>query len=143
MKIAVPFDHNHQFYRANPYTSPGFGIYQVDVGPKNVTFSLTEVIDNPWFRLRADSFDEAQLTCQCEPLRRTNLHHVIEHYTLLESLDDCEYLLANCCCYNTRRTLAKGNVILYEIPSIIIETNMAIKHFIIGTSLAKSVQEIA
>jgi predicted Fe-Mo cluster-binding NifX family protein len=57
--------------------------------------------------------------------------HKCEHYSLLETLHDCSYLLANRYCRNTQKSLKQAGIKIFKLPVIISRLDIAIKNFII------------
>jgi predicted Fe-Mo cluster-binding NifX family protein len=71
-----------------------------------------------------------------------SIGHICEHYALLETISNCNYLLASNYCENTFNTLSKGGIIIFKIPRIIKNIDIAIKNFLIGASFANKLQNI-
>lgn len=142
MQIAVPTDHDDAIYLDNVYTAPKFAIYTVLQEDKKVIFFLKNVVENPLRKMKSDFFDEAQLKCSCDTKNSSELTHIYEHYSLLDTISGCSYLLANRYCKNVIRSMKSGGIIIYKIPSIIKQTDTAIKNFLIGASFANTSQQI-
>ena len=142
MKFAVPFTECLDLYRDNALTAPKFGIYSLRGNGGKITILMTEVVPNPLAVSDTCTFDTAMVHCSCAPRRREAFSHRLLHYGLLEILDGCDYLLANYGCDNLRRALAKGGIKVFHYASFIRQTDHAIKNFIIGASLADTVQHI-
>jgi predicted Fe-Mo cluster-binding NifX family protein len=142
MKIAIPLNDQLSLYHSNPCTAPKFAIYAIEGDKTHLSFSLFSIVDNPWSRLTcADNADKA-IACDCDPDRRNSLRHISEHYVLLEAIGECSYLLADHYCDNTLRAMKNGGIRIFKIPSIIKQTDMAIKNFLIGAQLANTMQHI-
>ena len=142
MKIAVPFNQQHELYRRNPSTAPKFGIYEINMDKEEVAIALLQVVENPWTARECESLDSTSANCSCDELRQNDIRHITEHYALLEVLSGCSYLLADRFCANTKRALSKGGIRLFKYPSVIRTTENAIKNFIIGASLASTVKHV-
>lgn len=142
MKIALPMDENLSFYKDNPHTAPKFAIYDIETVQSSIHFSLNSIIDNQLSRVKNHEFDESEKKCDCDTQRQSNLRHKCDHYSLLEELSDCSYLLANKYCKNTQMAMSLGGIKIFKIPPIINEIDMAIKKFIIGDSLASQIKQI-
>jgi len=143
MKIAVPFSQQLELYRDNPSTAPKFGIYEIIMEKSRVDISLLSVEANPWCgNTSCDCFDNDAVHCACDEKRKHDIRHITEHYALLEVLGGCSYLLADRFCENTRRALTNGGIHLFKFPSVIRTTENAIKNFIIGASLANTVEHV-
>jgi predicted Fe-Mo cluster-binding NifX family protein len=142
MKIAVPVNDTFTFYHRNPFTAPKFAIYSIEGDRSHLTFSLSCVVDNPRNGINEGEFEESQIACDCDSKQCTNMHHVFEHYALLDAIGGCSYLLADHYCDNTSRALNKGGVKVFKIPPIIHRIDSAIKNFLIGASLASTFKHI-
>lgn len=142
MKIAIPLNGALTLYHLNPCTAPKFAIYTIEGDKSHLTFSLLKVVDNPWCIADYDGFDPEQVACRCQPERRRDIRHISEHYTLLDAIGGCSYLLADHFCDNTSRALGNGGVKVFKIPPVIRETDNAIKNFLIGAELADTVKHI-
>lgn len=142
MKFAVPFTECLDLYRDNALTAPKFGIYSLRGKGASKTILMTEVLANPLGKMETCTFDKAMMHCTCPPGRREAFSHRLLHYGLLEILEGCDYLLANHGCDNLRTALARGGIKLFLYASFIRRTDHAIKNFIIGASLADTVQHI-
>ena len=142
MKVAVPTDNELLFYHANPITAPKFSIYHIDGDYLNLTFSLVDIVINPWIVANKGVFDEEQINCRCDEEECFDIRHISEHYALLEVIGECDYMLADGYCKNTLNTLAKAGIKIFKIPSIIRKIDYAIKNFILGASLADNVKHV-
>lgn len=142
MKIAVPLSRELELYRQNPSTAPKFGIYEIRPDKKYVGITLLSVEQNPWCKDSCDAFDADAAHCNCNEERREDVRHITEHYALLEVLSGCSYLLADHFCGNTKRALNNGGIRVFKYPSVIRTAENAIKNFIIGASLAHTVEHV-
>ncbi|MDD2356600.1 MAG: hypothetical protein PHX13_01650 [Thiovulaceae bacterium] len=143
MQIAIPTDNENAIYHDNAYTAPKFSIYTIIIKNKtDISFSLQQIIYNPLSRLKCEDFDETQLKCSCDKEHASNLHHIYEHYSLLDLIAGCQYLLATRYCKNVIRSMKNGGILIYKIPPIIKNADNAIKNFLIGASFANTAQHI-
>jgi len=142
LKIAIPLDEKQTIYHQNPFTAPKFAIYNIDVDKQNVQFTLNNVVESPWSSSSYKNFKENTIKCACNKKAQDDINHICEHYSLLEVIGDCSYLLADHFCVNTTRALSIGGVTVFKIPSIINRTDLAIKNFLIGASFANKIQNI-
>ena len=142
MKIAVPFSQQMELYRHNPSTAPRFGIYEIESKNGNVAVRLLRVEANPWCENSCNAFPNSDATCTCDEERQQDIRHITEHYALLEVLGGCSYVLADHFCDNTKRALANGGIRIFKYPSVIRTAENAIKNFIIGASLANTVEHV-
>jgi predicted Fe-Mo cluster-binding NifX family protein len=142
MQIAIPLNDQLSLYHSNPCTAPKFAIYAIEGDRTHLSFRLTQIVDNPWCRIKCANFEEEAVACDCDPDRRNSMRHISEHYALLDAIGECSYLLADRYCENTKRAMKNGGVRIFKIPSIIKQTDMAIKNFLIGAELANTMQHI-
>ncbi|MEJ2467868.1 MAG: hypothetical protein P8Y65_05790 [Campylobacterales bacterium] len=142
MKIAVPFSQELELYRRNPSTAPKFGIYEIVTEKRRIAISLLVIERNPWCSGSCDVFDAESANCACDEARQKDIRHITEHYALVEVLKGCSYLLADHFCENTRRALNNGGIRVFKYPSVIRTAENAIKNFIIGASLANTVEYV-
>lgn len=142
MKIAVPLDNQLNLYHDNPCTAPMFAIYLLEGDRSGLSFRRTTVVENPWLRVKCDAFAAEQIKCNCDPDRQKSLRHVSEHYALLDAIGGCSYLLADHYCTNTKRTLRNGGIKVFKFPAIIDQIDFAIKNFLVGASLVRSIKHI-
>jgi len=142
MKIALPLDAQLVLYKQNPFTAPKFGIYLIETTPKEVLVRLDAIMTNPMHAILRQNFLERQIVCDCDEAVQNCFNHICEHYSLLEVIGGCRYLLADNFCNNTAHTLGKGGVEVFKIPSIIKTTDTAIKNFLIGANFVKKISHI-
>lgn len=142
MKIALPVKDTLTIYKDNPYTAPKFAIYVIENLQNSIHFSLHSVVGNPLSVLKEQHFSEDEKKCSCPTEQQVNLMHKCEHYSLLESISECSYLLASKYCRNTQDSMSKAGIKIFQIPPIISNIDIAIKNFIIGVSLASKIKNI-
>lgn len=142
MKIALPIDNTLNLYKDNPHTAPKFAIYDIKIMKESIHFSLSTILDNRLSKIKNNEFTNEEKKCLCDTERKENLRHKCDHYSLLEALDGCSYLLANKSCFNTQKSMRIAGITIFTIPPIISEVNMAIKNFIIGGSFANQIKQI-
>ncbi len=142
MNIAVPVNSLSTFYHPNPFTAPKFAIYSVVGDRTNMTIALKSVIDNPLSKTYRGDFEKSQIACNCDTTKCADKQHISEHYTLLEAIGECTYLLVDHHCDNITRALRQGGVQVYKIPPIINKVDTAVKNFLLGASLASTFKHI-
>jgi len=142
MKIAVPLDKKLFLYNDNPYTASKFAIYAIEGNKTNITFNLLEILDNPRHINSSNKLEKIQKSCACDKNRENNMQHICEHYSILETIKNCNYLLASEYCKNTYNALKNGGVKIFKIPKIIKKTDIAINNFLIGARYANTIQDI-
>ena len=142
MKIALPIENTLILYKDNPHTAPKFAIYDVEKIQNNIHFSLYSIIENKLSQVKNGEFDKKEKKCSCDEQRENNLRHKCDHYSLVEALNGCSYLLANKYCKNTKNSMKNGGIKIFKIPPIINKIDLAIKNFIIGDSLANQIKQI-
>ncbi|MDD2906142.1 MAG: hypothetical protein PHC74_07560 [Sulfurimonas sp.] len=142
MKIALPLNDSLAIYHDNAHTAPKFGIYNIDTKALNIHVSLNTIIENPWNAIKCNEYEMEQKKCECNKERQQSIRHKCEHYTLLELIHGCSFLLANRYCQNTKTMMKNGGITIIKIPPIAKEIDMAIKNFLIGASLARTIKHI-
>jgi predicted Fe-Mo cluster-binding NifX family protein len=142
MKIVIPLNNDLNFYHDNPITAPRFAIYTIEIKRSYVRTSLEHIIENPWNRTNNGKYEASQIQCACDQDRCADLAHISEHYFLLDSIGGCDYLLADHYCENIHRALVNGGITIYKIPPFIHQSDYAIKNFLLGASLANTIQNI-
>lgn len=142
MKIALPVNDMLTLYKYNPHTAPKFAIYTIVTVGDELHFSLHCVLENKLSKHNNHLFNTEEMTCNCHLEEKNNLSHKCEHYSPLELIGDCSYLLASSYCENTKASMEQGGVILFKVPSIINKVEIAIKNFLIGGSIATQIKQI-
>jgi len=142
MKVAVPLTKELMLYSDNPYTAAKFAIYLIVGDKTDVSYSLVEIVDNPRYIEVSDRVEEIERECACDLERQNDIQHICEHYSILESIGSCSYLLAARYCKNTIKSLQNGGIKIFQIPTIIKKADIAIKNFLIGASFANKIQNI-
>ncbi|HHD78581.1 MAG TPA: hypothetical protein ENK98_02915 [Epsilonproteobacteria bacterium] len=144
MNIAIPLNHNLSFYHDNPITAPQFAIYYIDRDSKknHIHTSLDFIAANPLNIINQGKYSASQIKCVCEVEKCSDIHHISEHYLLLESINGCEYLLADHYCNNIQRALINGGISIYKIPPFIHKPDNAIKNFLLGALFASTTKQI-
>ena len=140
MKIMLPVQDTLTIYKDNPHTAPRFAVYNIDNIDDKIHFSLHSIIENPIYNFKNEGFTEDEKQCNCKKELQANIMHRCEHYSLLESINDCTYLLAKKYCKNTQNSMKKAGIKVYKIPPIINKIDIAIKNFLIGASLVPTIQ---
>ena len=142
MKIAIPIETDFTLYMQNPYTAPQFAIYRIDGTPEYLQYTIDTIIKNPKHTLAKTSFANTQIDCNCLEAEANCFDHICEHYSLLEIISGCEYLLAFKYCQNTSNALKNGGIEVFQIPTIIKQTEIALKNFLIGAKYASKISNI-
>jgi len=142
MKIAVPIDDSLDIYKHNPHTAPKFVIYELLKQQNEVYVSLFCIVDNTLSVHKKRDFYADEIMGTCESENKQSIMHKCEHYSILEAIGGCSYLLANRYCENTKMSMKQSGIEVFKIPSIINKPEMAIKNFIIGESIASKIQNI-
>lgn len=142
MKIAIPVDKDLMLYSENPYTAEKFAIYSIKGDANNISFDMVKIVDNPRSNQVSDGLEEIQKKCACDKERQDDMQHICDHYSILETIKSCNYLLSAKYCKNTYKTLQNGGITVFKIPTIIKKTDSAIKNFLIGASIANRIQNI-
>lgn len=142
MKIAIPVNDLLNVYKHNPHTAPKFVIYTLVKTDDEVHFSLDSILDNRLSSYKNNTFCSEETMGNCTSKNKNDIMHQCEHYSILEMIGGCSYLLANRYCENTKKTMQQAGIKIFKIPSIINRTDIAIKNFIIGGSIASKIQHI-
>ena len=142
MKVAIAMTLNDRVYHQNPCTAPKFAVYSINRDKDEVVYSLSAVFYNPVSEKKEQDFTHEEMNCSCSVTRQEDFSHACEHYALLDVIGGSTYLLADQYCKNTLRSLNNGGVSVYKIPSIIHDTEMAIKNFLLGAYYASTIQHI-
>ncbi|MFT5660252.1 MAG: putative Fe-Mo cluster-binding NifX family protein [Sulfurimonas sp.] len=142
MKIALPVNDTLCVYKGNPHTAPKFAIYDIKNSNNHIYYFLSCLVDNPLSIVKCHEFEIDEMTCNCDMDRQKSFSHKCEHYSLLETISECSYLLASKYCENTKESMRKVDIKVFKIPPIINKIDMAIKNFIIGAKLANKIKNI-
>jgi predicted Fe-Mo cluster-binding NifX family protein len=137
MRVAIPVSDQLTIYSGNPCSAPKYLIYSIIIEPcGDLLLTEDELIINQ-HQKKAIS-----LICNCNSKTENDIEHKIWHYTIVESLLGCDYLLIKECCKNTRRSLDVAGIRMVTTPIIIHKPEQAIKNFIIGEKLANNLRHI-
>jgi predicted Fe-Mo cluster-binding NifX family protein len=142
MKIAVPVNDLLNVYKHNPHTAPKFLIYEIVKLHNEVHFSLDSVVENSLWVYKNHLFHSSEVMGECDDAKKENMAHKCEHYSLLEMISGCSYLLAARFCESSKKSMQQSGIKIFKIPSIINKTDIAIQNFIIGESIASKIQQI-
>jgi predicted Fe-Mo cluster-binding NifX family protein len=141
-KIAIPLNNTMGFYHRNPMTAPKFAIYTINMGNKNVTFSLLHILDNPLNGINENGYDQSQIDCNCDRTTCSDIQHKAEHYVILDAIQECKYLLVDYYCENIVFAMESSDIQTYKISPFITQVDTAIKNFLLGASLASTYEQI-
>ena len=137
MRVAVPVNDKLFIYHNNPMSAPIYAIYTIKgTHSELLTMSLDGFIVNTHME-KLES-----LICSCNKKVQDDQEHKIWHYSIVDLLQGCDYLLADHYCKNTKRSLNIAGIKLYTIPRIIKQSELAVKNFIIGEHIAYNIQHI-
>jgi predicted Fe-Mo cluster-binding NifX family protein len=142
MKIAVPVNDLLNVYKHNPHTAPKFAIYELVKLNNEVHFSIGSVIDNTFSLHKNHLFCSDEIMGDCSKKDKEDITHKCQHYSVLEMIGGCSYLLANHYCDNIKKSMKQSGIEVFKIPSIINKTDIAIKNFIIGGLIASKIEHI-
>ncbi|MCD6258412.1 MAG: hypothetical protein J7J31_02295 [Helicobacteraceae bacterium] len=142
MKVAIPVDSDNTLYMQNPYTAPQFAIYRIEGDRDSLHYSIDTIIENPKHTLAKTTFANTQIDCNCLEAEVNCFDHICEHYSLLEIISGCKYLLAVKYCQNTSNALKNGGIEVFQIPTIIKQAESALKNFLIGAKYASKISNI-
>ena len=141
MKVLIPIRNQTDVYHDNLFRAPLFAVYSVDRESYNVYYSLVDVIQNPYSYHTYNDKDLCERNNICD-LANCTLHHLQQHYSLSRNLDICDYVLANHCCETMTKALKEKGINIYKISPFLQKSDIAIKNFLLGASLASTLQHI-
>ena len=141
MKVLIPVTNQTNVFHDNLFRAPQFAVYSIDNKSSNVYCSLMDVIQNPYSYL----FNNDKSLCEnhgiCDPDNCT-LQHLQEHYSLTRNMDSCDYILADHFCETMTKALKEKGINIYKISPFLHKSDIAIKNFLLGVSLASTLQHI-
>lgn len=140
MKVLIPLDTQTRVYHDNVFKAPNFGVYSIDKSGNNLFCSFIEQIPNPF-----SSLYHHETSCQdhgiCDTSKCT-LKHLHEHYTLLQGITSCDFILANRFCTTMTKAFNEKGIHIYKIPPFVHKPDVTIKNFLLGVSLASTLRNI-
>ena len=143
MIVAIPMGENNRVYHQNPCTSPSFAMYEVKGRRDDIRYRYLETKANPWKRSDGDMLhDPVMKACECGTDVAGDIHHVSEHYVLLEAIGRCNYMIVDQYCLNTLHALKNVGIKIHKVPPFVKTAEEAINHFIIGAEIADNLQNI-
>ena len=142
MKVLVPVINQTDVFHDNLFRAPLFAEYTIDTYNDNDVYcSLNGTIANPYSYLSSDdqaSCDKHKI-CKAESC---TVEHLKEHYQLSKRLKHCDYILADHFCETMTDALEKEGIHIYNISPFLHKTDIAIKNFLLGVSIASTLQHI-
>lgn len=137
MRVAIPVTDELTIFKSNPCSAPKYCIFTILQEQRDfLTMTLDKTVKNLHLK------EAESLVCSCCADVENSMEHRIWHYTIVESIQGCDYLLVKDFCKNTQHTLNIAGIKLLNIPSIIQDPQLAIKNFIIGERLAYNIQHV-
>ena len=141
MKVLIPILNQTDVYHDNLFRAPSFAIYSIENRSKNVYCSLTETIQNPFSCL----YEKDMTTCDnygiCDQ-KSCSMQHKEDHFNLIKSMTHCDVILADHFCDTITTAIKEGGIKLYKLSPFLKKPDVAIKNFILGASLASTLQHI-
>lgn len=142
IKVCIPVQHDTDVYHNNLFRAPHFALFSVDIHQDgSVTYQFDKTIDNPFQGHDTAASDTCPNRGICDQDNCT-VEHFNEHFTLTKTMKKCDYILADYFCDTMTKALKSEGVRLYKISPFLKHTDIAIKNFILGESLANQLQDI-
>ena len=141
MRVLVPVKNKSDVFHDNMFRAPLFALYVIDLVESNVYCSCIDLITNPYSCPESLSQELSENHGICAPEKCTK-EHIAEHYTLSRSIYSCDYMLADHFCDTMTEALQEKGINIYKISPFLQTPDMAIKNFILGVSLASTLQHI-
>lgn len=142
MKVCIPVQNDTNVYHNNLFRAPHFALFDVDKDANgSVSYHLDKTIDNPFQGNASAEPDSCPNRGICDQEDCT-VEHFNEHFSLSHSIKKCDYILADYFCDTMTKALRSEGVKLYKISPFLRDTDIAIKNFILGESLADKLQDI-
>lgn len=141
MLVWVPVKNQTDVYHNNIFRAPFFALYTIDRVESNIYCSCIDLIRNPYSFLTNMNQELSQNYGICDPEECTK-EHIEEHYILSRSIYGCDYILADHFCNTMTEALKKKGISIYKISPFLHTPDIAIKNFILGVSLASTLQHI-
>jgi predicted Fe-Mo cluster-binding NifX family protein len=140
MKVLVPVSNQTDVFHNNLFKAPLFAEYTIDTYD-DVDFycSLKKTISNPCNSVEESTPCDTNGICDIESC---SVAHLKEHYTLSKHLKDCDYILIDHACETMTDALYKEGINIYHIAPFLRKTDIAIKNFLLGVSIASTLQHI-
>ena len=141
MKVLIPILNQTDVYHDNLFRAPSFAIYSIDNRSKNVYCSLTETIQNPYSCLHRNNATVCDNYGICDQ-ESCSQQQKEEHFHLIQRMTNCDVILADHFCDTITTALKEGGIRLYKLSPLIKKPDIAIKNFLLGVSLASTLQHI-
>ncbi|MDM5270880.1 hypothetical protein PGH07_01660 [Sulfurovum sp. zt1-1] len=141
MRILVPVKNQTDVFHDNMFKAPLFAVYKIDHIDPNVYCTCVDLISNPYSCQESLSQERFENYGICDPAQCT-MEHITEHYILSHRMKSCDYVLADHFCDTMTKSLQEKGVNIYKISPFLHSTHIAIINFILGVSLASTLQHI-
>jgi len=141
MKVLVPINNRSDVYHNNLFKAPHFALYIIDSTEFNVYCTLKDVMENPYYSLDENSQVSANKYGICDSENCT-IQHLNEHIILSQQMADCDYILADHFCDTIIKALNDKGINIYKISPFLQSSDAAIKNFLLGVSIANTIQNI-
>lgn len=141
MKVLIPVKNQTDVYHDNLFRAPTFAVYSIDNICSNVYCSLMETIQNPYSCLDNKESSNCENHGICDQDHCT-FQHKEEHYHLIQSMKNCDVILADHFCDTMTTALQEKGIKIYKLSPFLKKSDIAIKNFLLGVSLASTLQHI-
>ena len=138
MKVLVPLENRFNVYHNNLFKAPRFALYTIDRTKYNIYCSLQDIIENPNTVVDEHTSDNYGICDQ----KICTKEHLEEHHLLSKHIKECDYVLGVHFCDNTLKAFQFKGTNIYKISPFLRSTETAIKNFLLGVSLASTLQHI-
>ncbi len=141
MKVLIPIKSKTDLYHDNPVRAPYFALYKIDNIGSFFVYMLEDIIENP--QLLPNNNEDAFINNHgiCDQ-KHCSKEHVDAHYNLTEKLHGCDYILIDHYCKTVTNVFETVGVKTYKLSPFLQTTDIAIKNFLLGASLASTLQHI-
>jgi predicted Fe-Mo cluster-binding NifX family protein len=147
VKVLVPVKNETDVYHDNIFSAPRFALYSIDIkesidkNASRVYYACEYIIENPKLDSEHHEYAGQRDHGICNAEFCSDAHYNL-HYELSKSIDECDYILVNHTCETMMRALKETGINLHKISPFLRKTDIAIKNFILGVSLASTLQHI-
>lgn len=139
IKVLLPLTQTKEVYHDNFFKAPHFGIFSIDNQKRDVYCRLETLVANTY-------------SCSGDPTHCANrgmcdqsqcsIEHMEDHYKFSQSIKGCDYVLADRYCDTMAEAFRSSGIALYKLSPFLHTSEIAIKNFLLGVSLASTLRHI-
>ncbi len=141
MKILIPLTQTKEVYHDNFFKAPHFGIYTIDNQKRDIYCQFESLVPNPYECIYTNDPTHCANHGMCDQTQCT-VQHIEDHYAFSKSINGCNYVLADRYCDTMVEAFRQTGITLYKLSPFLHTVEIAIKNFILGVSLASTLQHI-